>query len=64
MKTIACSDMGLTCPFIARGETEEAVLGELAKHGQENHPEEVAKMMEGKTMEDLNQAMRAQMKEE
>jgi len=56
--------MGLTCPFIAKGETEEAVLSELAKHGQETHPEEVAKMMEGKTMEDLNQAMRAQMKEE
>ena len=35
--TIACSDAGITCPFVAQGETEEEVLKESFKHVKEAH---------------------------
>ncbi len=36
--TIACKDAGVAdCPYIARGETEEEVLAEGAKHAKEAH---------------------------
>jgi len=35
--TLACRDAGLTCPFVARGETEEEVLREGLKHVKETH---------------------------
>jgi len=35
--TLACKDAGITCPYIARGETEEEVLQESIKHVKEAH---------------------------
>ena len=35
--TLACKDYGLSCPYIARGETEEEVLKDIAKHAKEAH---------------------------
>ena len=35
--TLACKDTGTNCPYIARGETEEEVLRDGAKHVKEVH---------------------------
>ena len=35
--TIACQDAGITCPFVAEGETEEEVLQNATKHVKEAH---------------------------
>ena len=35
--TLACRDAGVDCDFVARGETEEAVLAEGVKHVKEVH---------------------------
>ena len=34
---IACKDAGITCPFVAQGETEEEVLQKSTKHVKEVH---------------------------
>ena len=34
---IACMDTGMDCPFVARGETMDEVMGEAAKHGKQVH---------------------------
>ena len=36
-KTITCSDIGVDCNFVARGETVEDVFRACAKHGKEAH---------------------------
>ena len=33
----ACRDVGVTCDFIAKGETEEELLEQVAKHAKEVH---------------------------
>ena len=35
--TIACQDAGISCPFVAQGETEEEVIKESFKHVKEAH---------------------------
>jgi predicted small metal-binding protein len=35
--TLTCKDFGTDCPYIARGETEEEVLKDGAKHAKEAH---------------------------
>ena len=35
--TLACRDAGVDCDFVARGETEEQVLAEGAKHVKKVH---------------------------
>lgn len=35
--TLACKDMGVECPFVARGETEEEMMAEMGKHAKEVH---------------------------
>lgn len=64
MKTLACSDMGLSCPFVAKGETTEDVVAQLAKHGSEMHPEEVKEMMTQHSEGELNEMMASKAKDE
>ncbi len=35
--TLACKDAGVACPYVAKGETEEEVWEESAKHVKEVH---------------------------
>jgi len=35
--TLACRDTGVDCPYVARGETEEELMGDVLKHGKEVH---------------------------
>jgi len=36
-KVVRCRDAGVDCDFVARGETEQEVLQQCAKHGKEAH---------------------------
>jgi len=36
-KTLACRDVGVDCPYVAHGETEEELMAAVAKHGKEVH---------------------------
>jgi predicted small metal-binding protein len=46
-KTMSCRDVGADCDFVARGESEEEIMGQVAEHaraahGMEEVPPEVA----------------------
>lgn len=41
MKTIKCSNFGLSCPFVAEDETEEGVIHKIIEHGNTAHHKEV-----------------------
>ena len=51
--------MGVTCPFVAEGETAEDAVMKLTEHATITHPEEVAKM----TPEQMKEAMMAKVKD-
>jgi len=36
-KVLSCRDAGVDCDFVARGETEEEIFAQCAKHGKEAH---------------------------
>jgi predicted small metal-binding protein len=36
-KTMSCRDVGPDCDFVARGETEEEVMGQVAEHARDAH---------------------------
>jgi predicted small metal-binding protein len=63
MKTLSCKDMGGSDDFVAKGDTEEAVMEKMNMHVKEMHPE----MMEGKSEEDMTkmkEMMKTKMKDE
>ena len=35
--TFACKDVGVSCPFVTKGETIDEVLAEASKHAKEAH---------------------------
>jgi predicted small metal-binding protein len=46
-KTMSCRDVGPDCDFVARGESEDEVMGQVAEHartvhGMEDVPPELA----------------------
>jgi len=36
-KTLACRDVGVDCPYVSHGETEEKLMAEVTKHAKEVH---------------------------
>lgn len=36
-RTMSCKDVGPECDFVARGETDEEVLGQVAEHARTAH---------------------------
>ena len=36
-KVLRCRDVGVACDFVARGETEEEVMGKAAEHARTAH---------------------------
>lgn len=64
MKTLACADMGLTCPFAAKGDNDDDLVAQLTQHGNETHPEEVKVMRATKSEAEMDAEMRSKIKEE
>jgi predicted small metal-binding protein len=36
-QTLACKDLGMDCPFVAKADTEEELMEKAGKHGKEVH---------------------------
>jgi len=36
-KQMSCRDVGPDCDFVARGETEEEIMGQVAEHARSAH---------------------------
>ena len=36
-RTMSCRDVGPDCDFVARGETDEEVMGQVAEHARTAH---------------------------
>ena len=36
-KTMSCRDVGPDCDFVARGESEDEVMGQVAEHARDAH---------------------------
>ena len=34
---LACTDVGIDCPFVAQGDTMDELMGVITKHGKEIH---------------------------
>ena len=64
MKTLACADMGLTCPFVAQGDNDDDLVAQLTQHGNETHPEEVKVMRAQHDDAEMDAMMRSKIKEE
>lgn len=56
-------DMGVTCPFIAEGQTADEAVQKLSEHAAVAHPEVVQKMAESMTPGQMKEAMMAQVKD-
>jgi predicted small metal-binding protein len=45
MFTLACADLGMpSCPFVAKGDTEDGVIMAMKEHALSVHPEAMEKM--------------------
>lgn len=41
VKVVRCSDAGIDCTFVARSESEEDLMNQVAKHAHEVHGMEI-----------------------
>ena len=57
--TLACKDAGVDCPYVARGETEEEVLQEAAKHVKEVHGYTDEQLSDPKFLEESRRLIKA-----
>jgi len=57
--TLACKDFGTTCDYVAKGETEEEVLKEGAKHAIEAHGYTEEQVKDPKFIEEAKRLMKS-----
>jgi len=57
--TIACKDAGITCPYVAQGETKEAVLQEALKHVKKVHGYTDEQVSDPKFLEESKKLIKA-----
>lgn len=60
--SISCADAGVNCPFVARGETVDAVVKEITAHAQDVHAEIIKKLLETMTADELTEWLREKVK--
>ena len=56
--TLACSDAGVDCPYVARGETMEEMLQDAAKHLKEAHGYTDEQLNDPKFLEEAKQLVK------
>lgn len=64
MMTLTCRDMGVDCPHIIRGETEEEVMERAMEHGEMEHKEKMDEMRKKYSEDEIRNMMKANIKEE
>ena len=55
---VACKDLGMSCDFVARGETVEALMEAGAAHGKTGHGMTDAQLQDPKLGEAVKAAVR------
>ena len=61
MKTLSCKDMGtMECDFVAKGETEDEIVGSMMDHAKQSHPDKITMMPE----EEMKNMMKSKVKDE
>ena len=56
--TLACKDFGVDCDYVVKGETEEEVLTEGAKHAKEAHGYTEEQVNDPKFIEDAKKLIK------
>jgi len=58
--TFACRDLGVDCPYVARGETEEELIADVLKHGKETHGYTDEKLNDPEMMKKVKSAIKTE----
>lgn len=64
MMTLTCRDMGVDCPHVIKGDTEEEVMRKAMEHGKMEHREKMDEMMKKYSQDEIKEMMRANIKQE
>jgi predicted small metal-binding protein len=56
--TFACRDLGVDCPYVARGETIDEVIAEGTKHAKEVHGYTDEQLKDPKLIEAVKKAIK------
>lgn len=64
MKTLSCKDLGDTCEFVAKGETEDEVVQKMKEHAMEHHKEKVDDMLKTMSEKEMEDMLRGKIREE
>jgi predicted small metal-binding protein len=56
--SFACRDVGVACDFVARGETEEEVFAQAAKHAKRVHGYTDAQINDPKMQKQVKEAIK------
>ena len=56
--TLACRDAGVDCPYVARGDTMEALLEDATKHVKEVHGYTDQQVNDPKFMEEVKKLIK------
>ena len=56
--TFSCQDLGVTCPFVAKGDTMEEVIAEANKHAKEAHGYTDEQLKDPKLIEEVKAAVK------
>jgi predicted small metal-binding protein len=64
MKTLACKDMGMDCPWVGKAETKEELMKMAKEHAMEAHKEYWDSTMSKMSDEEMMKMMEPMMKEE
>jgi predicted small metal-binding protein len=60
MKMLSCKNMGADDGFVAKGSTDEEVMGKMMKHAREKH----ADKMSGMSDEEMREMMKGKIKDD
>jgi len=65
MKSLSCKDLGTPeCDFVAKGETAEGVVQEMADHAMQAHADKIAEMSKTMTPDQMKEMMMSKVKDE
>lgn len=56
--TLSCEDVGVSCPFVAKGETMDELMEVVAKHSKEEHGYTDEKLNDPETQKQVQAAIK------
>lgn len=64
MKTIACKDMGIDCPWVGKAMTDKELMEKAKQHAMEDHKDYWNKTMSKMSEDEVMKTMKPYIKEE